>query len=92
MATGTHGGRIGVDLGGTVTDLVWVDDTTGAIRVGKLLTTPKEPAQAVDRYARRAGATLSDPAIVEERESTAVIGPDARSAVDASLTLLAVPA
>ncbi|PYO30039.1 MAG: hypothetical protein DMD86_13960 [Candidatus Rokuibacteriota bacterium] len=31
--------RIGVDIGGTFTDLVWVDETTGAVRVGKLLTT-----------------------------------------------------
>ena len=40
--------RIGVDIGGTFTDLVWVDEATGAVRVGKLLTTPKEPAQAVE--------------------------------------------
>src|SRR5574341_464920 len=31
--------RIGVDIGGTFTDLVWVDDATGAVQVGKLLTT-----------------------------------------------------
>ena len=49
MATGAHGGRIGVDIGGTFTDLVWVDDATGDVRVGKLLTTPKEPAQAVEQ-------------------------------------------
>src|SRR5882724_10768797 len=41
--------RIGVDIGGTFTDLVWVDEATGAVRVGKLLTTPKEPAQAVEQ-------------------------------------------
>ena len=45
-----------------------------------------------DRYALRAGATFAGPAIVEERESTAVIGPDARISVDASLTLIAEPA
>jgi N-methylhydantoinase A len=39
---------IGVDIGGTFTDLVWVDEATGTVRVGKLLTTPKEPAQAVE--------------------------------------------
>jgi len=49
MATGAHGCRIGVDIGGTFTDLVWVDDATGATCVGKLLTTPKEPAQAVEQ-------------------------------------------
>ncbi len=42
-------GRLGVDIGGTFTDLVWVDDATGAVRVGKLLTTPKDPAQAVEQ-------------------------------------------
>ncbi|MBI2529509.1 MAG: hydantoinase/oxoprolinase family protein [Candidatus Rokubacteria bacterium] len=41
--------RIGVDIGGTFTDLVWVDETTGAVHVGKLLTTPKDPAQAVEQ-------------------------------------------
>jgi len=41
--------RIGVDIGGTFTDLVWVDEATGATRVAKLLTTPKEPAQAVEQ-------------------------------------------
>ncbi|PWU19146.1 MAG: methylhydantoinase [Candidatus Rokuibacteriota bacterium] len=43
------GSRIGVDIGGTFTDLVWVDEGTGAVQVGKLLTTPKEPAQAVEQ-------------------------------------------
>ena len=38
-----------MDIGGTFTDLVWVDEATGAVRVGKLLTTPKEPAQAVEQ-------------------------------------------
>ena len=41
--------RIGVDIGGTFTDLVWVDEVTGAVRVGKVLTTPKDPAQAVEQ-------------------------------------------
>ena len=41
--------RIGVDIGGTFTDLVWVDEATGAAQVGKLLTTPKDPSQAVEQ-------------------------------------------
>ena len=41
--------RIGVDIGGTFTDLVWVDDATGGVQVGKLLTTPKDPSQAVEQ-------------------------------------------
>jgi N-methylhydantoinase A len=48
MAPSGNPSRIGVDIGGTFTDLVWVDETTGAVRVGKLLTTPKDPSQAVE--------------------------------------------
>src|SRR5260370_34785957 len=40
--------RIGVDIGGTFTDLVLVDDGSGALTVGKLLTTPENPAKAVE--------------------------------------------
>jgi N-methylhydantoinase A len=40
--------RLGVDIGGTFTDLVLTDETTGAARVGKVLTTPKDPAQGVE--------------------------------------------
>ena len=35
-----------------------------------------------DRYALHAGAEFAGPAIVEERESTAVVGPGARCRVD----------
>ncbi|HEY7206017.1 MAG TPA: hydantoinase/oxoprolinase family protein, partial [Methylomirabilota bacterium] len=48
MAPGGNPSRIGVDIGGTFTDLVWVEEATGAARVGKLLTTPKDPSQAVE--------------------------------------------
>ncbi|HMB89109.1 MAG TPA: hydantoinase/oxoprolinase family protein [Methylomirabilota bacterium] len=48
MAPSDNPSRIGVDIGGTFTDLVWVDEATGAVRVGKLLTTPKDPSQAVE--------------------------------------------
>jgi N-methylhydantoinase A len=41
--------RLGVDIGGTFTDLVVIDETTGAARVGKILTTPKDPAHAVEQ-------------------------------------------
>jgi N-methylhydantoinase A len=39
--------RAGVDIGGTFTDLILVDDTSGQLTVGKVLTTPSDPAQAV---------------------------------------------
>jgi N-methylhydantoinase A len=41
-----------------------------------------------DRYALTPGMTLKGPAIVEERESTAVIGPGGRARVDAGLALI----
>jgi N-methylhydantoinase A/oxoprolinase/acetone carboxylase beta subunit len=37
--------RVGVDVGGTFTDLIYVDDEGGAIRVHKLPTTPGDPSQ-----------------------------------------------
>ncbi|MCK9511795.1 MAG: hydantoinase/oxoprolinase family protein [Pigmentiphaga sp.] len=39
--------RIGVDIGGTFTDLALVDDRNGRIFTHKLLTTPDSPEQAV---------------------------------------------
>ncbi len=41
--------RLGVDIGGTFTDLILLDESTGALRVGKVLTTPKDPAQGVEQ-------------------------------------------
>ncbi|MDF3043451.1 MAG: N-methylhydantoinase, partial [Thermomicrobiales bacterium] len=40
--------RAGVDIGGTFTDLIVVDDTTGAFVVGKTLTTPDDPSHAIE--------------------------------------------
>src|ERR1700726_3516808 len=45
-STGHH--RIGVDIGGTFTDLVVFDDATGSFAVGKKLTTPRDPSEAVE--------------------------------------------
>ncbi|MGI8423784.1 MAG: hydantoinase/oxoprolinase N-terminal domain-containing protein [Chloroflexota bacterium] len=39
--------RAGVDIGGTFTDLLLMDDSTGTFWVGKTLTTPDDPARAV---------------------------------------------
>jgi len=36
--------RLGVDVGGTFTDLIFVDDEAGVIRVHKLPTTPEDPS------------------------------------------------
>ncbi len=37
--------RLGVDVGGTFTDLIYVDDAAGQILVHKLPTTPDDPSQ-----------------------------------------------
>jgi N-methylhydantoinase A/oxoprolinase/acetone carboxylase beta subunit len=37
--------RVGVDVGGTFTDLIYVDDESGEIQVHKLPTTPADPSQ-----------------------------------------------
>ncbi|MBA2446857.1 MAG: hydantoinase/oxoprolinase family protein [Chloroflexi bacterium] len=46
--------RVGVDIGGTFTDLILVDDESGAFTVGKSLTTPADPSQAVEAVLRDA--------------------------------------
>ncbi|MDQ6659913.1 MAG: hydantoinase/oxoprolinase family protein, partial [Chloroflexota bacterium] len=44
--------RIGVDIGGTFTDLVIFNDATGSFAVGKTLTTPQDPSQAIETLLR----------------------------------------
>jgi N-methylhydantoinase A len=46
------------------------------------------PCAVYDRYALAPGATFEGPALVEERESTCCIGPDARVSVDQFLNLV----
>jgi N-methylhydantoinase A len=40
--------RVGVDIGGTFTDLVLIDDETGRRSVGKVLSTPEDPSEGVE--------------------------------------------
>jgi N-methylhydantoinase A len=40
--------RVGIDIGGTFTDLIIVDDASGAFVVGKALTTPADPSEAIE--------------------------------------------
>ncbi|MBE8525197.1 hydantoinase/oxoprolinase family protein [Amycolatopsis sp. H6(2020)] len=54
--------RIGVDIGGTFTDLCAVDET-GIVAVGKVLTTHDEPARAVEEGL---AALLPDLGVVEQ--------------------------
>jgi len=55
--------RLGVDVGGTFTDLIYVDDEAGEILVHKVPTTPDDPSQGTVRGIRelteQAGASPS---------------------------------
>ena len=41
------GYRVGVDVGGTFTDLVLHDPRRNLVHTGKLLTTPDDPSEAI---------------------------------------------
>ena len=47
MANNRATARIGVDVGGTFTDLVLHDAARNIVRTGKLLTTPDDPSEAI---------------------------------------------
>ena len=49
--------RIGVDVGGTFTDLIFYDDESGEVRVAKEPTTPASPEQGVIASGRGCGAS-----------------------------------
>jgi N-methylhydantoinase A len=75
--------RVGIDIGGTFTDLILIDDESGALTVGKTLTTLADPSQAVEAVLREAlerastlphsvhhvihGTTLVSNAIIERK-------------------------
>src|SRR3984893_3393531 len=56
--------RIGIDTGGTFTDIVSVDGRSGLMRVTKVASTPKNPAvglvRGVEAILRDAGASADD--------------------------------
>ena len=51
--------RVGVDVGGTFTDVVLVEETTGEILVAKVATVPADPSEgcidAIDKAIRNYG-------------------------------------
>jgi N-methylhydantoinase A/oxoprolinase/acetone carboxylase beta subunit len=56
--------RLGVDIGGTFTDLIYVDDEVGEVLVHKLASTPDDPSrgtvQGVKEITERAGVSPAD--------------------------------
>ncbi len=70
--------RVGIDVGGTFTDLVAIDPGSGAVRSRKVLTTPEAPARGVlaglqslapDAGSIAHGTTIVTNAIVEGRHA-----------------------
>ncbi|HBY95144.1 MAG TPA: methylhydantoinase, partial [Chloroflexi bacterium] len=60
--------RLGIDIGGTFTDLLLVDDETGGVRIVKVLTTPADPSrgvvEAVDRALAEPNRALSEVSVL----------------------------
>jgi N-methylhydantoinase A/oxoprolinase/acetone carboxylase beta subunit len=56
--------RLGVDVGGTFTDLIFVDDESGKIEIHKLPTTPDDPSigtvDGIERLSAAVGVTPAD--------------------------------
>ncbi|UGS39138.1 hydantoinase/oxoprolinase family protein [Capillimicrobium parvum] len=56
--------RLGVDVGGTFTDLIYVDDESGTVLIHKLASTPDDPSrgtvQGIRELAEQAGVTPGD--------------------------------
>jgi N-methylhydantoinase A/oxoprolinase/acetone carboxylase beta subunit len=59
--------RLGVDVGGTFTDLIYVDDDGGTVLVHKLPTTPEDPSQGTVKGIRELTALAGeDPAALDQ--------------------------
>src|SRR5579871_4267506 len=56
--------RVGIDIGGTFTDGILIDEATGEVHIGKVPTTPRDPSRgfmdAVGRLLRRVDADPAD--------------------------------
>src|SRR5262249_42253845 len=56
--------RIGIDIGGTFTDLVVLNEATGEVSNAKMLTTPQDLTQGVVQCLREAGVDLQNARII----------------------------
>ncbi len=57
------GTRIAADVGGTFTDVAVFDERSGALRLGKTLTTPKRLVDGIENGVARADSVFSDAAL-----------------------------
>jgi NADPH:quinone reductase-like Zn-dependent oxidoreductase len=59
--------RLGVDVGGTFTDLIYVDDEAGTVLVHKIPTTPDDPSEGTVRGIKEATAQAGEtPAALDQ--------------------------
>jgi N-methylhydantoinase A len=52
--------RIGIDVGGTFTDIVILDEAKGELEVDKVLSTPRDPSQAIIDYIEKRDLTMEE--------------------------------
>src|SRR3954471_18241573 len=69
--------RVGVDSGGTFTDVCVFDETSGAIRVWKLSSTPSDPSVGIARGVPEALGRREDPAHVVHLGHGTTVGTNA---------------
>ncbi len=62
---------IGIDIGGTFTDIVLFDSTTGDVRVLKVPSTPRRPEEAVINALNSLGLRRGDVAIINHATTVA---------------------
>ena len=69
--------RIGIDTGGTFTDVVAIDEATGEILTTKTPSTPHDPSvgvlDGIRKILRLAGHAGSAPATAESRPAVAAV-------------------
>jgi len=69
------GVRLGVDIGGTFTDIVLMDEATGALTIAKVPSVPADPAAGLVEAIRRAlaGAGASPDAVTLLIHGTTIV-------------------
>lgn len=65
--------QIAVDVGGTFTDGVLLDDSTDTIWVGKVLTTPTDPGEAIARLIATLMKKRPEASVADSNEITRVV-------------------